>query len=50
MKKIIALLFGAACWLVACSDETVPGSTNPVNPDEPSEEARPIVTNDTRGW
>ena len=48
MKKIIALLFGAACWLVACSDETVPGSTNPVNPDEPSEEARPIVTNDTR--
>ncbi|MEB3374669.1 hypothetical protein SFC43_20215 [Bacteroides sp. CR5/BHMF/2] len=49
MKKIFTLLFCAASVLAACSDD-IAGSNDPNNSDEPTEEIRPVITNDTRGW
>ncbi len=49
MKKIFTLLFCAATVLTACSDDNIAGTNDPNNSGEPTEEGRPIITNDTRG-
>ena len=49
MKKIFTLLFCAASVLAACSDDDIAGSNDSNNSGEPTEEIRPVITNDTRG-